>query len=71
MEHLISPDNIIRIDIESDLLSAALINGDKVQKIHLTSTLKKIRRRIAGFRLCQGEPSNPCKCKVYKLSESY
>lgn len=49
MEHLISPDNIIRIDIESDLLSAALINGDKVQKIHLTSTLKKYEGELQGL----------------------
>ncbi len=49
MEHLVSPDNIIRIDIESDLLSAELLNGDKVQKIHLTSTLKKYEAALRGL----------------------
>ncbi|MDY0077424.1 MAG: LytTR family DNA-binding domain-containing protein [Bacteroidales bacterium] len=48
-EYLVSADKIIRIDIEDDLISAELINDERLEKIHLTSTLKKYEDKLQGL----------------------
>jgi len=48
-EYLVSADKIIRIDIEDDLLSAEIINDERLEKIHLASTLKTYEDKLYGF----------------------